>query len=184
MAIENLDSETILPQEVKIATPQLISIENGFQSSNIWLAGVLKLRCPFIDEPMILYGFIGKYNKMNIDDFKVNGLTIHFADDKGSYFNSTDVRIYPKVVADLKKSAFIDLFPLLGHINLTSWIKIYDKNYSTISDQMKTNYYFFESNIHTEPCVASDEIYLVCKYKKDEKTQYALLAPHEVMLEQ
>lgn len=184
MAIENLDSEEILPQEVKTPIPALIPIENAFQTSNVWLAGMLKIRSPFVDESMILYGFIGKYDKMNFDDFKVNGLTIDFADDDGDYRPSAQHKIYTKVVADLKQSDFNELFPLLDHIDLTSWIKIYGSNYSTIRDHRRINYYFFESNIHPNPSVASDEIYLVCKYKKGGKTQYALLAPHEVMLEQ
>ena len=50
-------------------------------------------------------------------------------------------------------------------------------------DPEKANYYFFESNIHPEPSVASDGILLVCKYIKDGKTKYALFAPHEVMLD-
>ena len=187
MAIENLDSEEIIQQEVKTRTTALIPIENAFQTSNVWLAGMLKIRSPFVDESMILYGFIGKYDKMNFDDFKVNGMSIKFANENGDYYQSAQHKIYPKVVVDLKQNAFNELFPNLKHIDLTPAVTINGYHYSFMSinnsSPKKANYYFFESNIHPNPSVASDEIYLVCKYKKEGKTQYALFAPHEVMLD-
>lgn len=187
MAIENLDSEEIIQREVKARTTALIPIENAFQTSNVWLAGMLKIRSPFVDESMILYGFIGKYDEMNIDEFKVNGMTISFADEDGDYYNSKKYKIYPKVMADLKQSTWHELFPVLNFIGLTQPLLIGGYVHNTLNidnhSLIKMNYYFFESNIHSEPSVASDEIYLVCKYKKEGKTQYALFAPHEVMLD-
>ncbi len=185
MAIENLDPEENIQQEVKTQTPALIPFENGFTKSNIWLAGMLKLRSTSIDESMTLYGFIGDMDKLNIDEFEVKGMKIRFADENGSFFRSDNYKIYPKVLTDLKQNYFSDLFTLMDEIPLTAWIKEGGSVYSKVTkngSRNKANYYFFESNIHPEPSVASDDIFLVCKYMKDGKTEYAIFAAHEVIL--
>ena len=187
MAIEAIDPKEGDRNEVKSQTSALIPIERGFSNTKIWMAGMLKVRSPFFDESMILYGFIGHYDYINIDDFKVNGMTIRFADVDGDYYDSNEEKVYPKVMADLKNSAFYELFPMIDSIRLTETIWNDSSRRSKLSkeryDPEKANYYFFESNIHPEPSVASDGILLVCKYIKDGKTKYALFAPHEVMLD-
>ena len=188
MAIEAIDPKVGDRNEVKSQTSALIPIERGFSNTKIWMAGMLKVRSPFFDESMILYGFIGHYDKINIDVFKVNGMTILFANEDGDYsYLSTKGKVYPKVMADLKNSAFYELFPMIDSISLTETIWKDGSGRSQLSndryDPEKANYYFFESNIHPEPSVASDGILLVCKYIKDGKTKYALFAPHEVMLD-
>lgn len=188
MAIENLDSEEIIQQEVKTQTSTLVPIERVFSNSNIWLAGMLKVRSPLIDESMTLYGFIGNYRDINIDDFKVNGMNIRFADENGNYTLRGKYKIYPKVIADLKKSAFYELFPMMKSISLTDTFVKSGIGFTALSKDYqglvsRANYYFFDSNIHNEPSVASFDVFLVCKYIIEGKTKYAIFAPHEVMLE-
>lgn len=183
MAIENLEQGNPVAQEDQ--TLALTPVANVFQASNVWLAGTLKLRCPSMEESLILYGFIGKCDELNIDDYKVDGMTIAFAAEDFGYRNRRkEYQIYTKVIADFKQNCFDDLFPKLNKLDLTSPIWENVRTISTISDDKKVNYYFFESNNHPNPSAASNEIYIVCKYKKNKKTKYALFAPHEVIIEQ
>lgn len=182
MAIENLELSKQDEQNKNV--PVLFSADTALKVNQILTASMQKIRHPLIDSEMVLYGFIGEVSSNDrFEEFEVDGMDIRFPTRKkeseyGYY------KIFRKILVNLKQDRFYDLYPhldvikysILGHSGgRKSWKEDDPGNYR--------NYYFFVNNYDTTPNCFSDELYLVCKYREDDKFKYSLFSPHEVIIE-
>ena len=132
-----------------------------------------------MDCEMVLYGFIGEVSSDAIfDENEVDGLTIRFKERNSDGLES--FTIFPKILVDLKKHRFYDLFPQLESIKYSYLGHSGGKKFWREDDpDNKKNYYFFKKFFDTIPEVFSDEVYFVCKYREDGKFKYEIFSPHD-----
>lgn len=179
MAIENLDLSNQHDQNNNV--PVVINAGTALEANQILIANMQKIRHPLMDCEMVLYGFIGEVSSDVIfDENEVDGLTIRFKKRNSNGLQS--FTIFPKILVDLKKHRFYDLFPQLESIKY-SCLDHSGGYKGWREDDNKRNYYFFKKFFDTIPEVFSDEVYFVCKYREDGKFKYELFSPHEVKVE-
>src|SRR5690554_703286 len=110
MAIENLDLSNQHDQNNNV--PVVINAGTALEANQILIANMQKIRHPLMDCEMVLYGFIGEVSSDVIfDENEVDGLTIRFKERNSDGLQS--FTIFPKILVDLKKHRFYDLFPQL-----------------------------------------------------------------------
>ncbi len=179
MAIENLDLSNQHDQNNNV--PVVINAGTALEANQILIANMQKIRHPLMDCEMVLYGFIGEVSSDVIfDENEVDGLTIRFKERNSDGLQS--FTIFPKILVDLKKHRFYDLFPQLESIKY-SCLDHSGGYKGWREDDNKQNYYFFKKFFDTIPEVFSDEVYFVCKYREDGKFKYEIFSPHEVKVE-
>lgn len=179
MAIENLDLSNQHDQNNNV--PVVINAGTALEANQILIANMQKIRHPLMDCEMVLYGFIGEVSSDVIfDENEVDGLNIRFK--KRNSDGLQRFTIFPKILVDLKKHRFYDLFPQLESIKY-SCLDHSGGYKGWREDDNKRNYYFFKKFFDTIPEVFSDEVYFVCKYREDGKFKYELFSPHEVKVE-
>lgn len=179
MAIENLDLSNQHDENNNV--PVVINAGTALEANQILIANMQKIRHPLMDCEMVLYGFIGEVSSDVIfDENEVDGLTIRFKIRNSDGLQS--FTIFPKILVDLKKHRFYDLFPQLESIKY-SCLNHSGGYKGWREDDNKRNYYFFKKFFDTIPEVFSDEVYFVCKYREDGKFKYELFSPHEVKVE-
>jgi hypothetical protein len=181
MAIENLDLSNQQDQNNNV--PVVINAGTALEANQILIANMQKIRHPLMDCEMVLYGFIGEVSSDVIfDENEVDGLTIRFKKRNSDGLQS--FTIFPKILVDLKKHRFYDLFPQLESIKYSYLGHSGGKKFWREDDpDNKKNYYFFKKFFDTIPEVFSDEVYFVCKYREDGKFKYEIFSPHEVKVE-
>ena len=179
MAIENLDLSNQHDENNNV--PVVINAGTALEANQILIANMQKIRHPLMDCEMVLYGFIGEVSSDVIfDENEVDGLTIRFKERNSDGLQS--FTIFPKILVDLKKHRFYDLFPQLESIKYSCLY--HSGGHKCWREEVnKRNYYFFKKFFDTIPEVFSDEVYFVCKYREDGKFKYEIFSPHEVKVE-
>lgn len=163
MPIENIDLNT----KMQLAVKQEKSL---YSEDNVIVAGTLKVKHSFIDETMLLYGFIVEDNYFDLDKFKVKGMKISY--DRSP---NNDL-IYVKLVVNSNSTS-------LQNLNLSNVNYRHGSGYSPIKAQMDKIYKFllYENTLTNQPECVANNIFAVCKYRKNEETKYFLSGLHELV---
>jgi len=182
MPIENLE-------EVK-NNGEMVVYAPLFSSSNLVVAGQIKVKHPLLDKSLILYGFVIEDQYFNENDFLIQGMRISYQ-KKDKYYASNHT-IYPKIIIDNNRTPFYELFDGLDPILYRSWDgqaefeitrdEVYEDE-EEYNKRCKYEYYLFDKVNKTYPTCAARQIYAVCKYIEEGIFKYALFSFHELMPE-
>lgn len=152
-----------------------------FSSSNVVVAGQIKVKHPLMDKSLILYGFVIEDQYFNENDFRVQGMNISYLyEDK---YRSENPTIYPKIMIDKKQTLFFNLFNNLEVIYLRNTQKHELYTNDDGDEYCLFEYYMFDKIHSLTPKYAANEIYAVCKYIEEGGFKYKLFSFHELMPE-
>jgi len=177
MAIEDIEKS-----DYQISITNNIVVSDVLSQSQLITAGSLRVKHPLIEDDMLLYGFIGNCEYLNLEDFIVNGMTISFLSREENKFKPTG-KIFTKIQPDFKKHIlFYELYNELNELkNTHRTASTRHSCWRETDSALRMNYYFFENMASSLPNATSDELYLVCKGFQEGKFKYHLFAPHEVI---
>ncbi len=169
---------------------EMVLHEPLFNTSNVVVAGQIKVKHALLDKSLILFGFVIEDEYLNENNFRVQGMSISYL-RKEQYLARNHV-IYPKVIINNNITPFYKLFHGVDPIKYCyntgqeeSFIAR-DESYEDEDEydaRCKFEYYLFDKVNKTIPTCAAREIYAVCKYSEDGIFKYALFSFHELMPE-
>jgi hypothetical protein len=194
MPIENIEDVN--------QTSVVVSEQNLFQTTNVIIAGKIKVKHPLMDETLLLLGFVIEDQYFNENNFRVKGLEISYfreylnGGEVETQYTSSNSIIYPKIIIDKKTNHCSSYFkdqPLVwrdisGKRNNDAYLK--DGKYFWKPDgvggecwyETTYNYYLFKDVFDNWPECATNNIYALSKYKENGVFKHCIFNFHELTL--
>lgn len=148
---------------------------------NFVIAGKLKVKHTLIEKELILVGFVVHEHNMDIENFKIRGMTISYWRELHKVYGAINNIIYPKILVDNNQTNCSEYFKenkayIRDAYNPTE----YNPTWEAYKVK-RFNYYLFKQVNDIIPESATNEIlYAVCKYFEDNKFTYLIIPHHEL----